>query len=185
METRMRIHLSDSISSRATLSFQWISGHAGLPEMNWQTRSPSSLFGPILSSYVQCSSFEPMHRSVPFGGWYRGKEASMWSAVCFSASHLQFTKDTKPHLYIVEQNSPTAVRERFSPTQEGLGRGSFPVWGARRWNECVEARNIFAIPYFTYDLPRKLLWYWTYLGLSVVPAQPVQKSASIWVLAVV
>jgi len=36
-----------------------------------------------------------------------------------------------------------------------------------------------AIPYSTYDPPRKLQWYWTYLELLVVPSQPVQKGASI------
>jgi len=48
------------------------------------TASKSS-FRPILSSDVQCSSFQtftvPSSRaakpSVPFGGWYRGQEASM------------------------------------------------------------------------------------------------------------
>jgi len=41
----------------------------------------------------------------------------------------------------------------------------------------VGARNIF-LPFripLTYNLPRKLQWYWTYLSLSVVPVQPVQK----------
>jgi len=35
---------------------------------------------------------------------------------------LQFAKGTKPHLCIVEQNSPTPVHRRFSLAQEGLGR---------------------------------------------------------------
>jgi len=36
-----------------------------------------------------------------------------------------------------------------------------------------------AIPYSTDDLPRELQWCWTYLDLSVVPAQLVQKGVSI------
>jgi len=59
---------------------------------------------------------------VPFGGWYKGQKASMWSAVCSYAPKLQFTKGTKPHLCIVERNSPTPVRRRFSLIQEGLVR---------------------------------------------------------------
>jgi len=46
----------------------------------------------------------------------------MRSAVCFSAPQLQFAEDTKPHLGIVQRNSPTPVRRRFSLTQKGLGR---------------------------------------------------------------
>jgi len=42
---------------------------------------------------------------------------------------------------------------------------------------CGDEKHFSAIPYFTYDPPRKLQWHWTYLVLSVVPAQPVQKSA--------
>jgi len=38
------------------------------------------------------------------------------------APHLQFAEGTKPHLCIIEQNSPTPVGRRFSLTQEGLGR---------------------------------------------------------------
>jgi len=38
---------------------------------------------------------------------------------------------------------------------------------------CGGEKYFSAIPYSTYDPPRKLQWYSTYLGLSVVPAQPV------------
>jgi len=76
------------------------------------------------------SSFEPVHSvfikstkpSVPFGGWYSGQEASLWSAVCSSAPHLQFAEGTKLQLCIVERNNSTPVRRQFSLTQEGLGR---------------------------------------------------------------
>jgi len=61
----------------------------------------------------------------------------MWLAVCSSATHLQFAEITKPHLCIVERNSPTLVRRRFSVTQEGLGRvisgGKKPRDGINVW----------------------------------------------------
>jgi len=60
--------------------------------------------------------------SVLFGGYYRGLETSMWSAVCSSAPHLQFAEGTKSYLCIVERNSPTPVCMQFSLIQEGLGR---------------------------------------------------------------
>jgi len=44
---------------------------------------------------------------------------------------------------------------------------------------CVSEKYFSAIPYSTYDLPRKLQLYWTYLDLSAIPAQPVQKGALI------
>jgi len=60
-----------------------------------------------------------------------------------------------------------------SRTQEGLGwviSGSEgPGDGINVWKQKV----FFCHSILTYDLPRKLQWYWTYLGLSVVPAQPV------------
>jgi len=40
----------------------------------------------------------------------------------FAPPHLQFAEGTKPHLYIVERNSPSLVRMLFSLTREGLGR---------------------------------------------------------------
>jgi len=96
---------------------------------------------------------------------------------------MQFTQGTKPHLCIIEWNSPTPVRKQFSLMQEGLGRvipgGEGPGYGINVWRPEVFS----AIPYSAYDPPRKLQWYWTYLDLLVVPAQPEQKSASIWVLA--
>jgi len=100
--------------------------------------SQSIVFGPIfffvrpilchqmLSAVVWSLSTVPLSRtaksSFPFGGWYRGQEVSMWSAVCFSATQLQFAKGTKLHLCMVEWNSPTPVRRRFSLTQKGLDR---------------------------------------------------------------
>jgi len=44
---------------------------------------------------------------------------------------------------------------------------------------CGGKKYFSAILYSTYDLTRKLQWYWTYVGLSVVPAQPVQKGVLI------
>jgi len=44
---------------------------------------------------------------------------------------------------------------------------------------CGGEEYVSVIPYSTYDPPRKLQLYWTYLDLSVVPAQPVQKGTSI------
>jgi len=76
----------------------------------------------VLSQFTTVSSSRAAKPSVPFGGWYRGQEASMLSAVCSSAPHLQLAESTKPHLCIVEWNSPTPVRRRFSLTQEGLDR---------------------------------------------------------------
>jgi len=51
--------------------------------------------------------------------------------------HLQFAEGTKPHLCIVERNSPTPVRRRISLTQESLGRvipgGEGPGDGINVW----------------------------------------------------
>jgi len=44
---------------------------------------------------------------------------------------------------------------------------------------CRDERYFSAIKYSTYDPPRELQWYWTYLDLLAVPAQQVQKGASI------
>jgi len=123
--------------------------------------------------------------SVPFGGWYRGQEGSMWSAVCSSVPHLQFAEGTKPHLCIVERNSPTAVRRRFSLTQEGLSRvipgGEGPGDGINVWR-----REIFFCDSVFHLLSAQKVAVVLDLSRSViVPAQPVQKGASIWVLAVV
>jgi len=87
------------------------------------------------------SSSRAAKPNVPFGGWYREHEANMWSAVCSSAPHLQFAEGTKPHLCIVERNSPTQVRRRFSLTQEDLGRvipgGERPGDGINMWRREV------------------------------------------------
>jgi len=72
----------------------------------------------ILLSQFTVSSSRATKPSVPFGGWCRGQEASMISAVCSSAPHLQFAEGTKPHLCIVERKSPMPVRRRFSLTQD-------------------------------------------------------------------
>jgi len=110
----------------------------------------SSSFGPILYhqmlsavvwSQATVSSSRTAKPSVPFGRWYKGQEASMWSAVCSSASQLQFAEVTKPHLCIVERKSPTPVRRRFSLKHEGLGR---VIPGDER-NKCVEARCMFLL----------------------------------------
>jgi len=66
--------------------------------------------------------------------------------LCSEAALLQFAEGTKAHLCIVERNSPTPVRRRFSVTQEDLGRvipgGSFPVVRGQEM-DWVEARRIF------------------------------------------
>jgi len=59
----------------------------------------------------QQSSLRAAKPSVPFGGWYRRQEASMWSAVC---SAFTVRRGLKSHLCIVERNSSTPVRRRFS-----------------------------------------------------------------------
>jgi len=84
---------------------------------------------------------------------------------------------TKLHLCIVEQNSPTPVRRRFSLTQEGLDR---VIPGGEGAGDKINVwrREVFsAIPYSTYDRTTKLQLHWTYQGLSVVPAQPIIKGA--------
>jgi len=112
----------------------------------WQS---SSSFGSTLSSDAQCSSSEPVHiviiecRQIKCPLWrlVRGQEASIWSAVCSSAPHLQFAEVTKPHLCIVERNSPTPVRRRFSLAQKGVGRvipgGEGPGDGINVWRREV------------------------------------------------
>jgi len=107
------------------------------------------MYGPILChqmlSAVVCSqsivsSLRAAKPSAPFGGWHRWHEASMRLAVWSSALHLQFVEGTKPHLCIVERNSPMLVRRWFSLTQEGLGRiipgGEGPAEGINvmRWD---------------------------------------------------
>jgi len=57
-------------------------------------------------------------------------------------SDLQFAESTKPHLGIVERNSPTPVRRRFSLTQEGLGKVIVGGEGLAKGKR-VEARGIF------------------------------------------
>jgi len=76
----------------------------------------------VVLSQSTVSSLRATKPSVSFGGWYRGQEASMWLAICSSALQLQFAEGTKPHLCIVEWNSPISVRKRFSLTQKGLDR---------------------------------------------------------------
>jgi len=49
---------------------------------------------------------------------------------------------------------------------------------------CGGEKYFSAIPYSTYDLPIELQWYWIYSGLSLVSTQPVEKGASIRLLAV-
>jgi len=63
---------------------------------------------------------------------------------------LQFDKGTKPHLCIVERNSPTPVCRRFNLTQEGLGRvipgGVGPGDGINVWRrEGFFCHSIFHI----------------------------------------
>jgi len=66
------------------------------------------------------------------------------------------------------------------------------VRGQKIEQMCGGEKYSSAIPYSTCDppsklqsaakispIPSKLQWYWTYLGLSVVPAQLIQKGASI------
>jgi len=69
-----------------------------------------------------------------------------------SASAVQFTEGTRPQLCIVERNSPTPVRRRFSLTQEGLGRvilgGERQGGGINMWRQ----EYFSAIPISTYDL---------------------------------
>jgi len=81
----------------------------------------------------------------------------MWLAVCSSALQLQFAKDIKPLLCIVDQSNPPPVHKWFSLTREGLGRvipgDEGPGKGIKVWR-----REVFG-----------LQWYWTYQGLSVVP----------------
>jgi len=65
----------------------------------------------------------------------------------------------------------------FSLTQKGLSRvisgGEGPAAGINVWR-----REAFsAIPYSTNDPLRELQWYWTYLDLSVVPSQQVQRGS--------
>jgi len=67
----------------------------------------------------------------------------MSSDVCSSAPHLQIDEsNTKLHLSIVERNSPTPVRKRFSLTQEGLG-GSFSVVRSQEMEKAVNVWNSF------------------------------------------
>jgi len=44
-------------------------------------RSCHQIFSSVLLSQFTVSSSRAPKSSVPFGGWYRGHEASMWSAV--------------------------------------------------------------------------------------------------------
>jgi len=114
----------------------------------------------VVWSQSTVSSSRAAKPSIPFGGYYKGQEASMWSAVCSSAPHLQFAEDTKPHLCIVERNSPTPVRRRFSLTQEGLCRvipgGEGPGDGINVWRRKV----FFCHSIFHFFIITKLLDSW-------------------------
>jgi len=75
----------------------------------------------------------------------------MWSAVCSFVPQLQFAEGTNPYLCIVERNSPTLVRRRFSVIQEGLGRvipgGEGPAEGINVWRLGNHVDNfLVAIP---------------------------------------
>jgi len=84
----------------------------------------------VLLSQFTVSSSITAKPSVPFGEWYRRQEASMWSAVCSSAPHLQVAKGTKPHLCIVEQNSQTPVHTlNHLCTDIGLFHSTMHKWG--------------------------------------------------------
>jgi len=74
------------------------------------------------------------------------------------ALQLQFAKVAKPHLCIVERNSPTPLCRQFSLTQESLGRvipsGERPAEGINVWRQKVFfCRSVF---YLRYDPPTKL-----------------------------
>jgi len=108
----------------------------------------SSLFGPIVSSDVECCWFKPVQSDIIESHqtkcliWRMVQEtdgSSIWSTVCSSAPHLQFAECTKLHLCIVERNNPTPVRRRFSLTQEGLciPGGEGPGDGINVWRREV------------------------------------------------
>jgi len=85
----------------------------------------------------------------------------MRSAICSSAPQLQLAEGTKPHLCIVERNSPAPVRRRFSLNYEGLGLGRI-ILGGEGPAEIINLwrGDVFsAILYSTYDPPRELQWY--------------------------
>ena len=47
----------------------------------------------------------------------------VWSGVCSLASHSQFVRGARPHLYMDERKRPTPERRRLSLTQAALGIG--------------------------------------------------------------
>jgi len=73
----------------------------------------------LFQASLQCHHREPPNQVLHLEGGTGDRKL-----VCSRpfASLLQFAENTKPHLCIVERNSPTPLRRRFSLTQEGLGR---------------------------------------------------------------
>jgi len=130
--------------------------------------------------------------SVPFGGWYRGQEASMWSVVCSYAPHLQFAERTKPHLCIVERNSPTPVHRRglvwprkVIPGGEGPGAVCRELTSPFKMHVLVSflhktpgdgEKYFTAIPYPTYDLPRFVSEIFRFRGQGFILLPPQEHS---------
>jgi len=63
----------------------------------------------VLLSQSTVSSSRAAKPNVPFGGWYRRQDVSMWSAVCSSIPHLQFAEGTKTHCALLNETVPSHV----------------------------------------------------------------------------
>jgi len=85
--------------------------------------------------------------SVPFGGWFRGQDASVWLAVYSSAPQIQLAEGTKPHLCILL--SGTVQRQYVGGLvwpRKCLGRvipgGGEPAKGTNEWR-----REVIFLPF--------------------------------------
>jgi len=105
----------------------------------------------VLSQYTVSSSrvaitsahLEHRRRRRGWGGGVGGrKKASMWSAVCCATPHLKFAEGTKPHLCIVERNSPTPGRKRDNDSVTLFRRSSVGVIFARTKRLCIFAHCV-------------------------------------------
>jgi len=92
------------------------------------------MFSVVPLSRPQCHHQEPPNHVPHLEGGIRDSKL-----VCDRpfTPQLQYAEGTETHVCIVERNSPTSVRRRFSLTQEGLGRvipgGEGPEDGINIW----------------------------------------------------
>jgi len=114
-------------------------------------RSCHQMFSAVLLVSPQYLHREPTNQVSHFEGGTGDRKLYVIGRLLLCSASAVRRGHHKPHLCIVERNSSTPVRMRFSLTQEGLGR-VIPSGGAGQWwNKCVEAKSIF-LPFLVFKL---------------------------------